>query len=187
MEYKVDVESNLGLVHLMANSMRSLIFNGAVDYDDLVNDGVLGLIHAVKHFDPDQGFKFSSYAGQCIRGSMLQGSRILFKEHWKARKAGISSVTVSATDKEGQVAIGMTDHGAGASWMFENTWRSEVFGRIRKFLTPHQRQIMDLLIGQGLKQADVARKLRVSSSTVSLCYQDTIKRARRHFALQEAA
>ncbi len=187
MEYRIDVESNLGLVHLIANQMRGLIFNGAVDYDDLVQDGVLGLIHAVKHFDPDQGFKFSSYAGQCIRGSMLQGSRTLFKERWKARKAGISSVTISTTDAEGKVVIGMTDHGDNAKWMFENAWRSEILGRIRKALTFRQRRIMDLLIGHGLDQAAVAAKLETSSSSVSLCYRDSIKWAQKHFTLQEAA
>ena len=50
MEHIVDVESNIGLVHMVAGKMRHLTYNGVVDYEDLVNDGIFGLAHAV---DPD--------------------------------------------------------------------------------------------------------------------------------------
>ncbi len=188
MEYKIDVESNLGLVHMLANQMRYLIFNPAVDYDDLVQDGVLGLIHAVKHFDPDLGFKFSSYAGRCIRGSMLQGSRTVLKEHWQARKNGISSTTISIFwGEEARTVARAGDHGKNAWWVTERIWRHQIMKRIRQLLTFRQRRVLDLLVGQGLGQAAVAKRLGMSRQLVSLDYRDGIRRVRKHLVLLEAA
>jgi RNA polymerase sigma-32 factor len=37
---------------------------------DLVNEGVVGLMHALKKFEPEKGFRFSTYAGWWIRAEM---------------------------------------------------------------------------------------------------------------------
>jgi len=46
-----------------------------VDSDDLVGQGMLGLIDAVDKFDHKRGVKFETYAIMRIRGSMLDGLR----------------------------------------------------------------------------------------------------------------
>lgn len=38
-----------------------------LDYEDLVSEGTLGLMHALTKFDPERGFKFSTYATPWIR------------------------------------------------------------------------------------------------------------------------
>lgn len=49
------------------------------DYDDLVSNGVLGLIDAVQKFEPSRGIKFETYAPQRIRGAILDYMR---SEDW---------------------------------------------------------------------------------------------------------
>ncbi len=39
--------------------------------DELVNSGIIGLIGAIDHFEPERGFKFETYAVNRIRGSIL--------------------------------------------------------------------------------------------------------------------
>ncbi len=46
-----------------------------VEVDDLVSDGVLGLVDAVAKFNPRKRVKFASYARHRIRGSILDGLR----------------------------------------------------------------------------------------------------------------
>jgi RNA polymerase sigma factor for flagellar operon FliA len=46
-----------------------------VQVDDLIQAGLLGLLHAAKNFDDTQGAQFETYAIQRIRGSMLDELR----------------------------------------------------------------------------------------------------------------
>lgn len=48
-----------------------------VDVDDLIHSGILGLIDAIKKFEPSRGVKFKTYAEQRIRGAILDGLRDL--------------------------------------------------------------------------------------------------------------
>lgn len=59
-------EENLGLVHLCANKFRSR----GVEYEDLYSAGCVGLLKAVKAFDPERGVKFSTYAVPVILGEI---------------------------------------------------------------------------------------------------------------------
>lgn len=60
------VTENLGLVHSCANRFRGR----GVDYDDLFQAGCMGLIKAAQGFNPELGFRFSTYAVPAILGEI---------------------------------------------------------------------------------------------------------------------
>jgi RNA polymerase primary sigma factor len=60
------IESNLRLVRAIARTFRG----SGVPSADLVQEGTIGLVYAVEHFDHRRGVKFSTYAGWWIRRSM---------------------------------------------------------------------------------------------------------------------
>lgn len=62
------VTSNLRFVVKIANEYRQM----GLPYEDLLNEGNLGLIEAAHRFDPAHGAKFVSYAMWWIRKSMLK-------------------------------------------------------------------------------------------------------------------
>ncbi|MEW6202505.1 MAG: RNA polymerase sigma factor RpoD/SigA [bacterium] len=62
------VERNIPLVVSMAKQYK----DQGVDFEDLVQEGILGLIHASDRFDPDRGLQFSTYAVWWIRQSLRE-------------------------------------------------------------------------------------------------------------------
>ncbi|MCL1904435.1 MAG: sigma-70 family RNA polymerase sigma factor [Oscillospiraceae bacterium] len=60
------IESNLGLVHSLANRFR----NRGIEYDDLYSAGCIGLIKAAKNFEKERGLMFSTYAVPVILGEI---------------------------------------------------------------------------------------------------------------------
>lgn len=57
------IESNMRLVINIAKTYRSR----AVPLEDLIQEGAIGLMQAAERFDPEKGFRFSTYATHWIR------------------------------------------------------------------------------------------------------------------------
>ncbi len=60
------IENNIGLVHSIAARFKGR----GVDYEDLFQNGCVGLIKAVDNFDENKGFAFSTYAVPVIMGEI---------------------------------------------------------------------------------------------------------------------
>ncbi len=60
------VESNIRLVINIAKSYQSW----SIPLEDLIQEGVIGLMTAIDRFDPEKGFRFSTYATHWIRQSV---------------------------------------------------------------------------------------------------------------------
>ena len=65
-----------GLVYKLAHKIVRKLKQGT-EVEDLISDGMVGLVKAIEAFEPERGFKFSTYATPVVRGSILNGLRRL--------------------------------------------------------------------------------------------------------------
>jgi RNA polymerase sigma factor for flagellar operon FliA len=77
------VVQSIPLVHFIIGRLGITSEMGG-DYEDLIHQGILGLIDAVDRFDPSYGTKFSTYASLRIRGKVLDYLRL---SDWMSRSA----------------------------------------------------------------------------------------------------
>lgn len=67
--------TNTGMVGIVLKSLNLPVYD-----EDLQSIGIIGLIKAVKSYDTERGFKFSTYATRVIRNEILMS---LQKKQWR--------------------------------------------------------------------------------------------------------
>ncbi|MBC3887248.1 sigma-70 family RNA polymerase sigma factor [Acetobacterium paludosum] len=78
------IENNTGLVYFHAKRYHQLSEMAYLDFDDIVQNGYMGLMSAVEGFSPLQGFKFSTYASQSIKRNIYTG--LLCSTPWENKR-----------------------------------------------------------------------------------------------------
>lgn len=96
MENKDFAERNVGLVRALVPRF----LGRGIEYDDLFQAGCEGLIKAGRTFDPDRGYKFSTYAVPVILGEM----RRLFREGGTVKVSrGLKELSMKAVHLSEQI------------------------------------------------------------------------------------
>ncbi len=70
------LEAYMPLVHSIAAMISGKGLPPNIEYNDLVSDGMVGLMKAWERFDPKRGVKFETYASYRIRGEILDGLKL---------------------------------------------------------------------------------------------------------------
>lgn len=109
--YETLVMHNVRLVHKLAQRLQGQ----GLEYEDLVQHGMAGVMHAACMFDPTKGFKFSTYATwwarQALERALGNESRLIripVHMHEKVRKVAMVESRLAAQGKSvsaGAVAV----------------------------------------------------------------------------------
>ena len=96
------VRANLGLVI----SIASKYHNSSNDLNDLIQEGNLGLLTAINKFDPEQGYKFSTYATYWIRQKihrhLIIDRPLVLPYNKQEKKVQINNIVINYTEQYGK-------------------------------------------------------------------------------------
>jgi RNA polymerase sigma factor for flagellar operon FliA len=101
-ETAVREEIILRYVPLVRFVLNRLSIEPGSEYEDLLSQGLLGLIDAVDKFDPTRGVSFSTYATHRIRGHILDGLRSLDLLSRSSRRR-VRQIESAMTDLRGRL------------------------------------------------------------------------------------
>jgi len=97
----------VGYLQLVKNvaSRMAVGFPNSVEYNDLVNSGVIGLIESFNNYDPDRGVKFETYAVPRIRGAILDELRALdwIPRSTRAKAREIEKASIKLENEFGRI------------------------------------------------------------------------------------
>lgn len=86
-----NLKNHMPLVRSVVDRMRASL-PPHIDVEDLYSVGLLGLIHALRRFDPTHGVTFASYATLRIRGAVLDELR---RVDWMSRSLRVKAKKVT--------------------------------------------------------------------------------------------
>ena len=170
------IEHNLRLVVFIAKRFEST----GVGMEDLISIGTIGLIKAIRSFDPDKKIKLATYASRCIENEILMHLRKI-----SSQRAEVSIDEPLNTDWDGNELL-LSDilgtDGEEISRPLEDDADREMLMRAIATLSERDRKIILLRFGIGreedLKKKEVAQMLGISQSYISRLEKRIIRHLR---------
>lgn len=175
----VAVEPHLPLVAAIARAMGRRL-PPTVEVDDLINDGVLGLMEALRRYDPQRRVGFATYAGHRIRGAILDGLRRrdpLPRAYRRLQKTEPNR-RVQFLALEEALLVPDGEEGNPEAVAVEADLRRQVWLGLAA-LPPRDRQVLVLRMVRGLLLREVAAHLSLSITRVAEIQTRGLARMRR--------
>lgn len=171
------IRKNMRLVAHMVKKYTS----SDMEQEDMISIGTIGLIKAIKSFDPDKGSRLATYAAKCIDNELLMQLRSN-----KKRSREVSLNEPIGTDKEGN-EISLMDFlecensdvyhlvqfNQEVEWL-RNAIESKLEERERKVIALRY----GLYGGREMTQMEIARMMGISRSYVSRIEKKALSKLR---------
>jgi RNA polymerase sigma factor (sigma-70 family) len=169
---------NEKLVHYVAKR-----YKGLDQYEDLAQEGMIGLIKAAQRFDPTKGFMFSSFATPFIKGEILhylrdKGSTIKIPRN-NARRLTVLSIDAKVVGLE--TPVSMVD--AIPAPAPEN---DEEFVALKDYivsLSEDKQNLFEMALN-GVTKKDIAARLGITAMTATRRIAKLIDGARLFFGIK---
>lgn len=152
-EMELLVTENMGLAWRV---VKEFISTG-IEYDDLRSLAYLGLVKAAKSFDPEKGYKFSSFANRCMRNEILL--------YLRQRRKQVPCISYDAIMEEGETPyldfLGKED--PELKQIDNIGW----YDALTRNLSDREKKVVDLVIMHKKSQTAICKEMGISQSYIS--------------------
>ena len=147
------------------------------DVKDLVQEGMLGLVSAIEHYNPDNGVSFSSFAKMCIRKRLLSAIKAASRLKHLPLNESISFEQLSEDPNAAYSAIPDATWKNPEELVLARESKEELVGVLSRSLSPFENSVFDCYL-EGLSYQEIALRLGKSEKSVD----NAVQRIRRKLA-----
>lgn len=163
-------EKYKSIIELKASKYRTLGKRVGLEYNDLIQEGMVGLSEAIKNYKDNKDTKFASFANVCIERQIL--SVLSYARRKKHYYLNDSCSLDSSIDENGKTLLDVLfDDTIDPSLKVENDEENEIlYSSIYKEMSDFERSVFDLKVF-GLEYKEIAQLLDKSYKSVDSALQ----------------
>ena len=147
------------------------------DSEDLLQEGMIGLLSAIREYDPDGGSSFRSFAELCIRRRVISAARSASRQKHAPLNDGLSLEQLQSG--ESQQVFEHVLAPSAEELVLDKTWTDDFIAANSRFLSEFEADIlMDYLSGSSY--TEMAQRAGRSEKSIDNAIQRIRKKLARH-------
>ena len=147
------------------------------DSEDLLQEGMIGLLSAIREYDPDGGSSFRSFAELCIRRRVISAARSASRQKHAPLNDGLSLEQLQSG--ESQQVFEHVLVPSAEELVLDKTWTDDFIAANSRFLSEFEADIlMDYLSGSSY--TEMAQRAGRSEKSIDNAIQRIRKTLARH-------
>ena len=145
------------------------------DSEDLLQEGMIGLLSAIREFNPDSGSSFHSFAELCIRRRVISAARSASRQKHAPLNDGLSLEQLQSG--ESQHLLHQLIARSPEELILDQAWADSFMAACSRYLSDFENRILTDFLN-GLSYEEMARRSGRSAKSVD----NAIQRIRRKLA-----
>lgn len=145
--------------------------------EDLIQEGMFGLLSAVRQYDPENGASFRTFAEHCIKKRILSAIRSASRLKHFPLNDGLSFEQLSEDASLPFAAIPAYAQPSPEELVLARESKEELYNAFRNHLSKLEIRVLDLFL-DGLSYQDIAQRLGKDAKAVD----NAVQRIRRKMA-----
>ncbi len=145
--------------------LSGIYTRSSADRDDLVSEGILGLLNAVKTYDPSKGASFSTYAGVCVNNRMM--TALKRSARIQRREESLDELSAAGGQSPEKIII-------------DREALSEIFSEIAENISELERSVFERYLS-GESYSAIASALGIDRKSVDNALARVRRKLRRKF------
>ena len=154
------------LIEMKAKKLNSIAESRGYDFNDLVQEGMIGLSEAINSFEEQRDVQFYTFANLCIDRQIATFIRNISRDKHKVLNDSISFESSTNTAGRPLTDIILDDKNIDTQEIYVRLEQEkDLIEKINKLLSDKEKEVFDLRI-QGFSYKEIANLLNTSIKTV---------------------